>query len=166
MRVKSLLLAAVGLATVTTAQAEAPPFVSTRSLSPALAQQGVMAALDDCAARGYQVAVALVGRDGRLLAFARDPLAGPHTIDVAQGKAYTATTFRAATTALMERDFMRDIPGVLVIGGGLPIQAGGHFYGGIGVSGAPAQKSPGDVDELCAQAGLRALTDTLELAGD
>jgi uncharacterized protein GlcG (DUF336 family) len=160
------LLPLLGAISIASAQAEAPAYVTTRALTPALAQQGVMAALQDCATRGYQVAVALVGRDGRLLAFARDPLAGPHTIDVAKGKAYTSTTFRSSTTSLMGREFMRDIPGVLVIGGGLPIQAAGHFYGGIGVSGAPAQKTPGDVDELCAQAGISAITDTLELAGD
>jgi uncharacterized protein GlcG (DUF336 family) len=162
----SRLLAFAGAFMLGTAQADAPSFVTTRALTPDLAQQGVMAALRDCADRGYQVAAALVGRDGRLLAFARSPLAGPHTIDVAQGKAYTSATFRAATTALMDRDFMRDIPGVLVIGGGLPIQVGGHFYGGIGVSGAPAQERPGDVDDLCAQAGINAMTETLELGGD
>ncbi len=125
-----------------------------------------MAAIDDCAARGFQVAVALVGRDGRLLFFARDPLAGPHTIDVAQGKAYTAVTFRADTGTLATRTFMADIPGVMRIGGGLPIQAGGHFYGGIGVSGAPQRQTPGDTDALCTQAGLAAMGETLELTGD
>lgn len=157
-------LMAIGLSSV--ALAEAPPFATLRALTPQVAQQGVTAALDDCAKRGYQVAVALVGRDGRLLAFTRDPLAGPHTIDVAQGKAYTATTFRADTGTLGSQTFMRDIPGVMRIGGGLPIQVGGHFYGGIGVSGAPQQKSPGDTDALCAKAGLQAMSDILELSGD
>lgn len=148
------------------ALAETPPFVTLRALTPDLAQQGVTAALNDCAARGYQVAVALVGRDGRLMAFARDPLAGPHTIDVSQGKAYTATTFRADTGTLGDRSFMADIPGVMRIGGGLPIQVGGHFYGAIGVSGAPQQKSPGDTDALCARQGIKTIAETLELAGD
>lgn len=160
------LLPLLSLGLIASAQAENPPYVHLRAVTPAIAQQGVMAALDDCAARGYQVAVALVGRDGRLLAFARAPLAGPHTIDVAQGKAYTATTFRADTGTLIGRDFMADIPGVMRIGGGLPIQVGGHLYGGIGVSGAPQQRTPGDTDGLCAQAGVKAMADTLELAGD
>jgi uncharacterized protein GlcG (DUF336 family) len=161
-----LLLMPLSVGAPAVAHADSPAFVTTRSITPQLAQQGVMAALNDCAARGYPVTVALVGRDGRLLAFARDPLAGPHTIEVAQRKAYTANTFRAITSSLMGRTFMRDIPGVLLIGGGLPIEAGGHVYGALAVSGAPAKQTPGDVDELCASAGLTALTDTLELAGD
>jgi uncharacterized protein GlcG (DUF336 family) len=158
------LLAVVGIAT-----AEEAPFVTTRALTPGLATDGVMAAMDDCAARGYQVAVALVGRDGNLLAFARHPLAGPHTIEVARRKAWTANTFRTATTALQAREtsrFMRDIPGALLIGGGVPVNVGGHIYGAMGVSGAPAEKTPGDVDQLCAEAGIAAMADTLELGGD
>lgn len=164
------LIAALSLiATVTIAHAEQAPFVTTRALAPALTSAGVMAAVDDCARRGYQVAVALVGRDGDLLAFARHPLAGPHTIAVAERKAWTANSFRTATTTLMTREtnrFMRDIPGALLIGGGVPINVGGHFYGAIGVSGAPAEKSPGDVDHACAEAGIAAMAETLELAGD
>ena len=38
-------------------------------------------------------------------------------------------------------------PGVLLVGGGLPINIGGHFYGGVGVSGAPFEKVIGDFDE-------------------
>lgn len=163
------LLPLLGCCVLATGHADSPPFVTTRTLAPAVAQQAVMAALDACAGRGYQVAVALVGRDGQLLAFARDPLAGPHTIAVAQRKAWTANSFRTATSALMERDsssFMRDIPGALLIGGGVPVTVGGHLYGGLGVSGAPAEKSPGDVDHGCAQAGIAAISETLELAGD
>lgn len=161
-----LLLATLSLCALGTARAEAPSYVTTRALAPALSQQAVAAALDDCAARGYQVTVALVGRDGNLLAFTRHPLAGPHTIEVAERKAWTANTFRTDTSALMAREtnpFMRDIPGALLIGGGVPINVGGHIYGAIGVSGAPAQKSPGDVDHDCAVAGIAAISDTLQL---
>jgi uncharacterized protein GlcG (DUF336 family) len=158
------LLSAVGAV-----QAEENPFVTSRALTPAIATEGVMAAVDDCAKRGYQVTVALVGRDGNLLAFARHPLAGPHTIEVAKRKAWTANTFRTATLALQARDtseFMRDIPGALLIGGGVPINVAGHIYGAMGVSGAPREKAPGDVDHWCAEAGIAAMAETLELAGD
>lgn len=160
------LLAACGLGI---AHADAPPFVTTRALTPALTQQAVGAALADCAGRGYQVTVALVGRDGNLLALTRHPLAGPHTIEVARAKAWTANTFRTDTSSLMTREtnrFMRDIPGALLIGGGVPINVGGHLYGAIGVSGAPAEQTPGDMDQQCALAGIAAISDTLEMAGD
>jgi len=38
---------------------------------------------------------------------------------------------------------MRDFPGALLVGGGLPIEVGGHFYGGVGVSGAAEKETPG-----------------------
>lgn len=151
------------------ALAEEPPYVTSRALAPTLSQQAVNGALADCAKRGYQVTVALVGRDGNLLAMTRHPLAGPHTIEVARAKAWTANTFRTDTSTLMVREtnrFMRDIPGALLIGGGVPINVGGHIYGAIGVSGAPADKSPGDVDHDCAMAGIAAIRDTLELGAD
>ena len=47
---------------------------------------------------------------------------------------------------------------VMAIGGGLPIEAGGTTFGGIGVSGAPG----GDADDACAQAGLKAITEAIE----
>lgn len=147
------------------AATEEPLSLSLSALSATAANNIAVAAYQDCLDKGYQVAVAVVGRDGRLLAFVRSPLAGPHTIDVASGKAYTANSFQASTTALMGREFMRDIPGVLLIGGGLPIQAGGVHYGAVGVSGAPATKTPGDVDEGCAAAGIEAIRDDLEMAG-
>ena len=45
------------------------------------------------------------------------------------------------------------LPGVVMIGGGMPIEAGGQQVGAIGVSGAPG----GDNDDLCAKAGLAAI---------
>jgi uncharacterized protein GlcG (DUF336 family) len=158
------LLACLGVV-----QAEEAPYVTTRALTPALATEGVMAAVDDCARRGFQVTVALVGRDGNLLAFARHPLAGPHTIEVAQRKAWTANTFRTPTLTLQagdNADFMSTIPGALLIGGGVPVNVAGHLYGAMGVSGAPREKAPGDVDHWCAEVGIAAMAETLEMAGD
>jgi uncharacterized protein GlcG (DUF336 family) len=138
--------------------------VTTRSLSAAMAQQLAMAAYTDCSARGYSVAVAVVSRDGSLLAFVRNPLAGHHTIEVSQRKAYTAASFKTPTTQLMGNELMRDIPGALLIGGGMPVNVGGYFYGAVGVSGAPAEKTPGDVDDACAEAGIQAISDEIEMA--
>ena len=53
---------------------------------------------------------------------------------------------------------LRNLPNVVIIGGGLVIEAGGSVLGGIGVSGAPG----GDADEACAKAGIAAVQDKLD----
>jgi uncharacterized protein GlcG (DUF336 family) len=82
-------------------------------------------------------------------------------------KAWTAVSFRNATSALerataanTDSAGIRQLPGVAMVGGGLPIAAGGKQVGGIGVSGAPG----GAMDEACAEAGIAAVRDDLELA--
>jgi uncharacterized protein GlcG (DUF336 family) len=137
--------------------------VTLRSLSAPIAQKLATAAYENCLAKGHHVAVAVMGRDGRLISFIRSPLAGPHTIDVSQAKAYTSATFKDSTINLMGRDSMRDVPGALIIGGGKPINIGGYFYGAIGVSGAPRKNKAGDVDDECAAAGITTITEEVEM---
>ena len=60
---------------------------------------------------------------------------------------------------------MRDMPGVLLIGGELPIQAGWLHYGAVGVSGAPAKEKAVDVDEACAEAWIGKVGEDLEMVG-
>jgi uncharacterized protein GlcG (DUF336 family) len=163
---KLLVMIAISIFTLptTTVSSADSPYITTRSLSAPMAMQLALAAHEDCTSKGYHVAAAVVDRQGRLLALVRSPLSGPHTAEVSQGKAYTAATFKTPTTQLMGRDFMRDIPGALVFGGGMPINIGGHFYGGVGVSGAPEKTKPGDVDDECAAAGIASITEEIELS--
>lgn len=140
------------------------PYVTTRVLSVDMANKVAVSAAKQCRKKGFQVAVAVVDRTGNLLAFLRDPLAGAHTIEVSQRKAYTAATFQSPTGSLAVNRELRFIPGVLLLRGGLPIRIGGQFYGAVGVSGAPATKKVGDEDEKCAQAGIDAIKDALEFA--
>lgn len=144
--------------------AEEKAYLNTRVLSAKLAQQAATSAYSHCQSQGYQVAVAIVDRSGTLMAFVRDPLAGPHTIDVSQRKAYSSATYQSPTSAMMNRDELKLTPGVLLLGGGLPIRVAGHFYGAIAVSGAPAKKVSGDADEECAQAGLDAIAEAIEFS--
>jgi uncharacterized protein GlcG (DUF336 family) len=53
---------------------------------------------------------------------------------------------------------IRSLPGAVIIGGGLTVEAGGSLVGAIGVSGAPG----GDADEACARAGIKAIQDKLD----
>lgn len=142
-----------------------PGAVEIKVLSAGLANAAVVAAAQHCRSAGYQVAVAVVDRGGNLLAFLRDPLAGPHTVEVSRLKAYSAVTYQAPTSAMMRREELRYTPGLLLVGGGLPVEIGGSLYGAIGVSGAPAKKVTGDSDEECARAGIEAIRETLEFGG-
>ena len=82
------------------------------------------------------------------------------------GKASTAVSFRLDTTELARetqparpQSGIRELPGVVALGGGMPIRAKGALVGGIGVSGAPG----GEADDVCAKAGIAAISDALEL---
>ena len=139
--------------------------VTYKSMSPELALDLARAALMECRNRGYQVAVAVVDRFGVTQVVLRDRFAGPHTVPTATGKAWTAVTFRTNTGELagmsqpgMPQAGMRALPGVVALGGGLMVEAGGSIVGGVGVSGAPG----GDADEACAKAGIEAVRDKLE----
>jgi uncharacterized protein GlcG (DUF336 family) len=160
-----IVIASGLLLMATVLSAEEQPVVTTKALNGHVANDAAVAAYQECTNRGFHVAVAVTDRQGRLLAFIRSPLSGPHTIKVSKRKAFTAATYRASTSSMMERKHLARSPGVLLLGGGLPIQIGGHFYGAIAVSGAPAEKSPGDVDEACAQAGIDAISEVIEFAG-
>ncbi|MGP9812543.1 GlcG/HbpS family heme-binding protein [Rhodopseudomonas sp. NSM] len=139
--------------------------VVTKSLSPELALDSAKAALAECRKQGFQVAVAVVDRTGLPQVMLRDRFAGAHSPSTATGKAWTAVSFKTSTTDLqaitkpgMPQSGLRDLPNVVVLGGGLIIEAGGSLVGGIGVSGAPG----GDADDSCAKAGIEAIRDRLD----
>lgn len=169
-RLLSMLAGSFAMATallLTSAPAHAEPaLVRFSSLSLEAANTAVSAALAECRKRGALVAVAATDRAGNVLALQRDPLAGMHSADTATRKAWTAISFRTATTALEQATAstsassgIRHLPGVAMIGGGIPVEAAGSLVGALGVSGAPS----GELDEICAKAGLDAIQDDLEL---
>jgi len=136
-----------------------------KSLSPETALEAAQAALKKCRDNGFQIAVAVVDRFGQPQVMLRDRYAGLPAPDTAVSKAYTALSFRAATSDLsksiksgqMDAGLSR-LPHVAMLAGGLMIEAGGTLLGGIGVSGAPG----GDKDEECAKAGLDAIRDKID----
>jgi uncharacterized protein GlcG (DUF336 family) len=149
------------------ADTETTPFVTSRFLSPSITNQIASVAESTCKKKGYQVAVAVVDRFGNLQSFTRDPFAGAHTVTIAQHKAFTAATFQGATIDLTNRlDFLKGTPKLSLVGGGVPIKIGGYMYGAVGVSGAPREKIPGDVDHMCASAGIEAVRVAIEFGSD
>jgi uncharacterized protein GlcG (DUF336 family) len=158
------IAAAAALAS-TSALAQDATF-SVKLLTPDTALKAAQAALKKCRDNGFQVAVAVVDRMGIPQVMLRDRFAGPHTPETAQGKAWTAVSFRTNTSALANvtqagqpQSGIRQRPGVVAIGGGMMIEAGGAILGAIGVSGAPGGKE----DDVCAAAGIAAIKDSLEL---
>jgi uncharacterized protein GlcG (DUF336 family) len=148
------------------AAAAADATFNVRILTPESALKAAQAALASCRSSGFQVAVAIVDRMGVAQVVLRDRFAGPHTLDLASAKAYTAVSFRTSTRELAEatqagkpQSGLRNRPGVAAVGGGLMIEAGGSTLGAIGVSGAPG----GAEDEKCAEAGIAAIREDLEL---
>ena len=94
----------------------------------------------------------------------RDRYAGAHTPDTARRKAWTAASFRSGTSELVSvtaagttLSGIRHVEDAIMLGGGLLIDAGGSTVGAIGVSGAPG----GDLDDLCAQAGIDAIEEDI-----
>lgn len=161
---KATLIATLALSGAGLAQAQEGTF-QAKSLTPETALAAARAALESCRKQGYQVAVAVTDRAGLTQVLLRDRFAGPHTVDVATNKAWTALSFRTSTTALAREtqpgqpmSGLRSHPRFLAAGGGLVIEGGGSILGGIGVSGAPG----GEADEACASAGLKAIADAIE----
>ncbi|WP_048442045.1 heme-binding protein [Caenimonas sp. SL110] len=139
---------------------------TVRSLTPQAALKAAQAAMQSCAKSGFQVAVAVTDRAGTPLVMLRDRFAGPHTVDTATNKAYTALSFKTDTLAFaratMAQEAMsgiRQLPRVIAVGGGRGIESAGSLVGAIGVSGAPG----GEADDVCAKAGIAAIADDLEL---
>ena len=139
--------------------------VGYKSLSTELALDVARAALAECRKRGFQAAVAVVDRFGVTQVMLRDRFAGAHTAATAAGKAWTAASFRTNTTELVTstqpgtpQAAVRNLPGVVILGGGVTIEAGGSLVGAVGVSGGPG----GDADEACAKAGIEAVRDKLD----
>jgi uncharacterized protein GlcG (DUF336 family) len=145
-------------------RAEAQGVMPNRVLTVEAANAMVMGALAQCQKDGYKVSAAVVDRGGNLLAFVRDPTAGPHTAESSRRKAFTAATFgmtSAAFTTLTANPAaagLKDLTGVFALAGGVPIKIGNDVLGSVGVGGAPG----GEKDEACASAGLAKVADQLK----
>lgn len=152
------------MAMLATVDASAQGVVTQRILSLPAAKVIAEAALAECASRGFRTAVAVVDRAGNLLVLLRHEQASPATIDMARGKAYTALIFRAPTLEFQQRTAtdpvlapQRDVPGILALGGGVPIVSNDEIIGAVASSG-----SNQTTDDECARAGLAKALELLD----
>jgi uncharacterized protein GlcG (DUF336 family) len=159
----ALLLSATAPMTAKAQNADA--LVTFESLKPEVALDLAKAALQICRDAGYQVAIAVVDRGGLTQVALRDRYAGPHTLDTATRKAWTAVTFRTTTLDLnnlaAEDPVMRNLTNVtnaLALGGGVPVLAGGNLVGAIGISGAPGAA----LDHECANKAIETIQGFLD----
>src|SRR5258708_9516848 len=137
------VLAAAGPALAQAPQVE-------KNVSMAMAMAVMHGALDQCTMDGYKVSVVIVDKGGNVAGSIRGDGTGPHTMDFARMKAYTARTRNQTSLQTMKlledpaNAFIRQIPNVVGVGRGVPIRAGSETIGGVGGSGAPA----GENDEV------------------
>ena len=156
------IIAAAGLAGWFATPASAQ-LLQRKDLSLSAAQTIAHGALEACKAMGYAASVAVVNRDGETLVSLRGDGTGPHTVENARRKAYTANTFKMTTQDFIEamktqptRREQTTLPSVIAINGGVPIKVGNDVIGGVGLSGSPG------VDEPCVNAGIDKVKDQLQ----
>lgn len=148
-----------------TAASAEDAYVDFQTLKPKLALKMAHEAMNACEERGYQVGVTVVDRSGQPQAYLKNRYAGLHVYDTSRRKAWTAVSFRTSTSDLAEQtkagsvaSGIRILDEALPLGGGLVVYSGeGRIVAGIGVSGAPGPQ----LDEICAQAGIDAISDDI-----
>jgi len=153
-----------GLITVVSASAQAE-LLTTKLLPLDMARAIASSAIEACRKDGYQVSVVVTDRSGEALVVMRDVYSNRYFTELAQGKANAVIIANTSSAELRRNraDMVNELnllDGVMVLAGGLPVQAAGSLLGAVGVSGAPG----GDKDEACARAGIEAVQEDLEFA--
>ncbi|HEV2201489.1 MAG TPA: heme-binding protein [Bryobacteraceae bacterium] len=154
----------IGVLTIAAGRGSAQGLVTQKSLSLGMAKTIAEAAQSECRAKGYHTTVAVVDRAGQLLVLLRDEQAGPHTVEMARRKAYTARIFRSTTAEFQRRTTpdqpiagQRDLTDVLALSGGVPIKLGDETIGAVGSAGSTLES-----DDACAKAGIAKVADQLK----
>ncbi|MHB1240771.1 MAG: GlcG/HbpS family heme-binding protein [Gammaproteobacteria bacterium] len=162
VRIAILAASAISLAPGTT-RANKPLTVTVARLTLGTALKMARGAISACRHKGFQVTATVVDRNGITQVVLRDTIAAPLSLAISYDKAYTSAMFNAKGTVMQKET--RHAPlsyagaHLLFVGGSIPIEAGGVFYGAIGVSGTPSAQT----DEDCAAAGLKTVHQALEM---
>ena len=157
-------LACIGIAAVVPGLVAAQGLVTQRNLSLAMAKTIAEATLAECKSKGFSTAAAVVDRAGQVLVLLRDEQATPQQAEMARRKAYTARMFRISTMEFQKRTAgesltaaQRDLPDILALSGGVPIQVGNETIGAVGSAGSSLE-----TDDACAKAGIAKVADLLK----
>lgn len=141
---------------------KAADVLDVKVIGSALARDLASIAVDKCFEKGYAASAVVVDRNGDTMAAIRGDFSSRFTLEIAAGKARAVTLSGVSSTEFREsradiRADLNHLEGVLIMGGGLPIESGGGRIGAIGVSGAPGS----DIDEACAQEAMDDLFDRI-----
>jgi len=106
----------------------------------------------------------VVDRGGDTMVALRADDAGPHTMENARRKAYTARTFRRSSLEWAKRSettnqAQRNLAEVIALGGGVPINVGNETIGAVGVSGTSGGQ---EGDDTCAKNAIAKVADQLK----
>lgn len=122
-----------------------------------LAQSIDTAVRSACSAQGREVAVAVLDGAAQTVSLQRGNRVGPHNLEAARRKAYTAVSTRSPTLSFgrqvranPDTAALTSMPELLLIGGGLPLWRGADLIGAVGVAGGGGPEG----DEGCARAAL------------
>ena len=161
-RVAPALLASSTIFVIGPALAQAPQVEKNVSMAMALAI--IQGTIEQCTKDGYKVSVTVVDKAGNVAGSVRGDGTNPHTMEFSRLKAYTSRTRGQTSLEFMKltsdpaNAYLRQIPGVVAVGGGAPIKAGNEVIGAVGASGAPG----GEKDEVCVLAGIAKVADALK----
>ena len=153
----AMVVAGVVAGGLNCASAHAQGIVMQKNLSLAMAKTIAEATIAECQSKGFMnTSAAVVDRSGQLMVVLRSEGASIQTVEMARRKAYTAKMFRLPTSEFQKRTAsdpallpQRDVADILALGGGMPLQIGNDFIGGVGSSGSSQEQ-----DEACAKAGV------------
>jgi uncharacterized protein GlcG (DUF336 family) len=144
---------------------QAADLLNVKLMTLDLARDVANHTLETCRKQGYQVAVVVVDRAAVPQVVLRDAYVARFATEIAERKANAVILSGVSSAELrkVRADIhaeLNEIPGILLLAGGLPIRAGGSLIGAVGVSGAPG----GEKDEACAAAGIKAVQERLDFA--
>jgi uncharacterized protein GlcG (DUF336 family) len=139
--------------------------MTVRQMSLDLGAEIARKAVDACFEQGYQASAVVVDRAANVLVSMRHPNASKFTTEIATRKANTVILSSVSTGEFKKNradiiNEMNLLDDIMVLEGGLPIQAAGSLLGAVGVSGAPG----GDKDAACAKKGIDAVQERLDFA--
>jgi uncharacterized protein GlcG (DUF336 family) len=163
-----LLAASAGTAFVSVAAVAAVPPVSAdaavdrKAAAPLTLDQAdalARAARSACQALGREIAVGVVDASGQTLLLTRSAAVGPHNLEAARRKAFTALSTRQSTLLLgrqarsqPDTAALQYLPELLLLGGGVPLMQGSTVLGAVGVAGGGGPEN----DDRCARAAVEA----------
>ncbi|NHB93384.1 GlcG/HbpS family heme-binding protein [Photorhabdus cinerea] len=127
--------------------------ITERNITLEVANKLAAEAIQSCKSNNYHVTVSVVDKSGVLKAVQRMDKAGLHTVEASKMKAYTALSTQRTSEDVMKTaqsnlgaQYLGDIPGFLLLAGGVPVKSDDEVIGAIGIGGAPS----GSLDQQCA----------------